>query len=218
MYIIVIGTSTVAKHLINLLDAEDHEVVVIEKDPVVAKSLSYETEVITITGDPTDITVLKKAGFDHADILVALTESDEANIVVCLVAKEYGIKTVAVMLRKINYQKEAFDKLGIDYVIQPDYAAAGYIAQLVTEKDILDLSFFSMGDAEIIELLIKKGGKRTGLHVSKLKELLPTDSNIIGYFKDNSFNVYKDNDVLEENQKILIVAKKEKILEIKKLI
>ncbi|MFA7708807.1 MAG: TrkA family potassium uptake protein [archaeon] len=218
MYIIIVGTSNVSKHLIKLLDAEDHEVIVIEKDAAIAKTLAYDTDVVVITGDPSDINVLKKAGFDHADILVSLTENDEANLIVGLVAKEYGIKTVAVMLRKINYQKEVFDKLGIDYVIQPDFAAAGYMAQLITEKDILDLSFFSMGDAEIIELTIKHDSKHIGLHISKLRELLPIDSNIIGNFKSGSFYVYKDTDILEEGQKILIVSKKEKIQEIKTLI
>jgi len=218
MYIIIVGTSNVSRHLMKLLDSEDHEVVVIEKDQNISKQLAYETETVTVTGDATDLEVLRKAGFDHADILVALTDNDETNLVVGLVAKEYGIKTVAVMLRKINYQKDVFDKLGVDFVIQPDFAAAGYIAQLITEKDILDLSFFSMGDAEIIELQIKKESKHVGLHTPQFKKLLPKDSNVIGYFKSGKFNVYKDEDILEAGQKILIVSKKENIKDIKKLI
>ena len=94
MYIIIVGTSNVAKHLIKLLDAEDHEVVLIEKDPVITKQMTYDTDIVTITGDPTDVGILKKAGFDHADIIVALTDNDELNLVVGLIAKEYGIKKV----------------------------------------------------------------------------------------------------------------------------
>src|SRR5574344_1652046 len=106
MYIIIVGTSNVSKHLITLLSSEDHEVVVIEKDAAIAKTLAYDTDVLTITGDATDIEVLKKAGFYHADILVALTDNDELNLVVGLIAKESGIRKVAVMLRKINYKTE----------------------------------------------------------------------------------------------------------------
>lgn len=217
MYIIIVGASNVAKHLIKLLDAEDHEVIVIEKDPSITKQMTYDTDVVTITGDATDLDILKKAGSDHADILVALTESDEANMVVGLVAKEYGIKRVAVMLRKITYKKEVFDKLKIDYVIQPDYAAAGFVAQLIAEKHILDLSFFSMGDAEIMELKIKKDTKHVGLHIPQFKKLLPVDSNIIGYYKDKIFKIYKDTDTLADGQIILIVAKREKIKQVKAL-
>lgn len=217
MYIIIVGTSNVSKHLITLLSSEDHEVVVIEKDAAIAKTLAYDTDVVTITGDATDIGVLKKAGFDHADILVALTDNDELNLVVGLIAKESGIRKVAVMLRKINYKTEVFDKLKIDYVIQPDYAAAGFVAQLIAEKGILDMSFFSMGDAEIIEFKIKKDTKHTGLHIPQFKKLLPEESNIIGYYKDKVFNVYKDTDILKEGQKILIVSKREKIKAIKEL-
>lgn len=217
MYIIIVGTSNVAKHLIKLLDAEDHEVVLIEKDPVITKQMTYDTDIVTITGDPTDVGILKKAGFDHADIIVALTDNDELNLVVGLIAKEYGIKKVAVMLRKINYKNDVFDKLKIDYVIQPDYAAAGFIAQLIAEKGILDMSFFSMGDAEIVEFKIKKDTKHVGLHIPQFRKLLPDGSNIIGYYKNKVFNVYKDTDTLQEGQKIIIVSKREKIKKVKAL-
>lgn len=217
MYIIIVGTSNVARHLIKLLEAEDHEVILIEKDPAITKQITYETDIVTVTGDPTDVETLKKAGFDHADIIVALTDNDELNLVVGLIAKEYGIKKVAVMLRKINYKNEVFDKLKIDYVIQPDHAAAGFIAQLIAEKGILDMSFFSMGDAEIIEFKIKKDTKHVGLHIPQFRSLLPEDSNIIGYYKNKVFKVYKDTDALEEGQKILIVSKRENIKKVKAL-
>jgi len=218
MYVIIVGRSAVARHLISLLDAVENEVVVIEKDQAISKALAYDFDVITVNGDATNQNTLKKAGIDHADVFLALTDDDESNLIMALIAKQAGVKTVAVILRKISYQKEVFDKLGIDYVIQPDYAAAGYITQLITDKDILDLSFFSMGDAGIVENVIKKESKHIGLHISKFKTLLPDESNIIGYFKNGDFNIYKDVDVLEEGQKILIVAKKEKIKEVKKLI
>jgi len=218
MYVIIVGRSAVARHVISLLDAEDHEVVVIERDQALSKAIAYDFDVVTVTGEATDQNTLKKAGIDHADVFLGLTDDDETNLILALIAKQSGVKTVAVILRKINYQKAVFDKLGIDYVIQPDYAAAGYITQLITDKDILDLSFFSMGDAGIFETIIKKESKHVGLHISKLKELLPENCNIIGYFKDGDFKVYKDADAIEEGQKMLIVAKKEKIKDLKKLV
>lgn len=218
MYVIIVGRSAVARHVISLLDAEDHEVVVIERDQALSKAIAYDFDVVTVTGEATDQNTLKKAGIDHADVFLGLTDDDETNLILALIAKQSGVKTVAVILRKINYQKAVFDKLGIDYVIQPDYAAAGYITQLITDKDILDLSFFSMGDAGIFETIIKKESKHVGLHISKFKELLPENCNIIGYFKDGDFKVYKDADAIEEGQKMLIVAKKEKIKDLKKLV
>ena len=121
------------------------------------------------------------------------------------------------MLRKINYKNFVFDKLKIYYVIQPDYAAAGFIAQLIAEKGILDMSFFSMGDAEIVEFKIKKDTKHVGLHIPQFRKLLPDGSNIIGYYKNKVFNVYKDTDTLQEGQKIIIVSKREKIKKVKAL-
>jgi trk system potassium uptake protein len=217
MYIILVGAGGIGLALAELLNAEDHDVVVIDKDPIRAKKMSLEKEVVTINGDATDIAVLQKAGISQADLFISLTDSDEINLVVGLIAKEYGVKTVAISLIKTNYKKEVLEKLGIDMVIHPNIAAAGYIAQMISSKDILDLSFFSVGDAELIEQVITKKTKYHGLHIVKFKELLPPNSTVIGYFKNAKFYVYNQDDRIEEGQKMLLVAKKDEINNLKKL-
>ncbi len=217
MYIILVGAGGIGLALAEILNAEDHDVVVIDKDPIRAKKMSQEKEVVTINGDATDIAVLQKAGISQADLFISLTDSDEINLVVGLIAKEYGVKTVAISLIKTNYKKEVLEKLGIDMVIHPNIAAAGYIAQMISSKDILDLSFFSVGDAELIEQVIKKNTKYHGLHIFKFKELLPPHSTVIGYFKNSKFYVYNSEDRIEEDQKMLLIAKKEEIKNVKKL-
>jgi Trk K+ transport system NAD-binding subunit len=102
-------------------------------------------------------------------------------------------------------------------VIHPNIAAAGYIAQMISSKDILDLSFFSVGDAELIEQVITKKTKYHGLHIFKFKELLPPNSTVIGYFKNAKFYVYNQDDRIEEDQKMLLIAKKDEINNLKKL-
>jgi trk system potassium uptake protein TrkA len=106
MYIILVGAGGIGLALAELLNAENHDVVVIDKDPIRAKKMSLEKEVVTINGDATDIAVLQKAGISQADLFISLTDSDEINLVVGLIAKEYGVKTVAISLIKTNYKKE----------------------------------------------------------------------------------------------------------------
>ena len=106
MYIILVGAGGIGLALAEILNAEDHDVVVIDKDPIRAKKMSQEKEVVTINGDATDIAVLQKAGISQADLFISLTDSDEINLVVGLIAKEYGVKTVAISLIKTNYKKE----------------------------------------------------------------------------------------------------------------
>lgn len=217
MYIIVAGAGNLGKYIIDILAKENHDVVVIEKNEKVAQKIANELDVVTITGDATEPTVLKEAGIDQADIIVCVTSLDEINIVVGILAKQIGVKTVALTLSKIHYEKEILDRLGIDIVIHPEAAAAGYISQLITEPTVLDLSFFSRGDAEIIELLINNKSKFNKKDLNFLKKKLPSDTNIVGLFSNDEFFVPSKNITLKENDKVLIVSKKEKIKLVRKL-
>jgi trk system potassium uptake protein len=216
MYIIVAGAGNLGSFLIRLLDQENHDVVVIEKDEETAKKISDELDVVTIIGDATEPEILKKAGISQADIIVCLTSLDETNIVVGILSKGIGVKTVVISLSKIHYQKAVLDKLGIDLVIHPEAAAAGYIAQLITEPDILDLSFFSKGDAQIIEYTINKKSKYISKKLDVLKKDLPKEANIVGFFNNSKFNIKTDT-TLQEGDRVLIVSKKEFVSKIKKL-
>ena len=216
MYIIVAGAGNLGSYLIRLLNQENHDVVVIEKNEEIAKKISDELDVVTIIGDATEPEILKKSGISQADIIVCLTSLDETNIVVGIIAKDIGVKTVAIALSKIHYQKEVLDKLGIDLVIHPEAAAAGYIAQLITEPDILDLSFFSRGDAEIVEYIISVKSKYRDKQFEIFKRDLPKDTSIVGFFRDSKFNTSKKV-IFKEGDRILIVSKKEQISKIRKL-
>jgi trk system potassium uptake protein len=217
MYIIVAGAGNLGKYIIDILAKENHDVVVVEKDEKVAQKIANELDVVTITGDAADPNVLKEAGIDQADIIVCVTSLDEINIVVGILAKQTGVKTVALTLSKINYEKEILDRLGIDIVIHPEAAAAGYISQLITEPSVLDLSFFSRGDAEIIELVINEKSKFLNKDLDFLKKKLPADTNIVGIFSNDKFFVPSKNITLKKTDKILIVSKKEKIKLVRKL-
>ena len=217
MYIIVAGAGNLGRYIIEILSKENHDVVVIEKDEKIAKKIAHELDAIVIIGDATEPSVLREAGITEADIIVCVTSLDEINIVVGILAKQIGVKTVALTLSKIYYEKEVLDRLGIDIVIHPEAAAAGYISQLITEPTVLDLSFFSRGDAEIIELNITPKSKFFKKDLEFLRKKLPEDTNIVGVFSNDKFFVPSKNITLKETDKVLIVSKKEKIKLVRKL-
>lgn len=218
MYIIVVGAGNLGYYLTQILVSENQDVVVIEKDLNRSTKIMNDLDVVTITGDATEPSVLQKAGIDHADTLICLTDVDETNLVVGLIAKEFKVKTVAASLSKIHYQGNVLKKLGIDVIIHPEAAAAGYIAQLITQPDILDLSFFSKGDAEIIEITISKKSKYINGTIANLNKALPKDSHIIGLYKKDDFMIPKDKTKVEYGDKILVISKKTKIQSVKKIV
>jgi len=217
MYIIVVGCGNLGYYVTEMLISENHDVVVIEKNVLRSQKVADDLDIITITGDATEPSVLEKAGIDNADILISLTEVDETNLIVGLMSKELGVKTVAVSLSKVHYHGPIIKKLGIDLVIHPEAAAAGYITQLVTQPDVLDLSFFSKGDAEIVELALDDNSSYIGKTVKHFNEKIPGETKTIGLYRAGKFLFTVDDMILEKSDKLLVISMKSKVSLLRKM-
>ena len=152
MYYVLVGGGSIGYFLAQLFLEEEHEVIVIEKDQALAQKISDDLDIITIMDDATKESVLEEAGIRNADALIVITDSDETNLVVGMLGKQLGAKKVAIRLTKTDYNKEFLTKIGVDVVFNPESAAAGYIEEMLTKPDVLDLAFLSRGSAEIIEV------------------------------------------------------------------
>jgi trk system potassium uptake protein TrkA len=207
MYIIIVGAGNLGYYLTHLLLEENHEVVVIDKDAARCDKIANELDIVAINGDATDPNILKKTDINESDALVALTGADETNMVICLLAKEEGAKQVGARISRIDYNEAVLKKLGIDLVIHPEAAAAGYIEELITKPEVLDLAFLSRGNAEIMEFEIKKGNKIEGKKISEIEN--PSGSSLIGYFEKGELVIPQKDIKLKAGMKILIIAKRE---------
>lgn len=217
MHIIIVGCGNLGYYVAELLVKENHDVVVIEKDLLRSQKVSNDLDIVTITGDGTELSVLEKSGIDNTDILISLTETDETNLIIGLMAKELGVKTVAVSLSKVHYHGPIIKKLGIDIVIHPEAAAASFITQLVTQPDVLDLSFYSKGDAEIVEISIDDNSKYIGRDVKFFNEKIPGDTRTIGMYRGGKFLFTSDDMILEKKDKLLVISMKNKVSLLKKI-
>ncbi len=215
MYIIIIGAGTIGSHLARLLIKEDCDVVVVDKNGDVCQELSQELEIIAIRGDGTKPKTLEDAGVKEADAVAVLTGSDETNLIVSLIAKQAGAEYVVARLGALHYDEQVLKNLGIDLVVYPEAAAAGYISQMITKPEVLDLTFLSRGDAEIIELNVKEESKIAGKQISEIKQ--PKGTRIIAVIKDGKLAIPEDNTVINPGSKILVLSKIESIKEAKKL-
>ncbi len=217
MHIIVVGCGNLGYYVAEMLMSENHDVIVIEKDFARSQKISNDLDIVTITGDATEPSVLEKAGIDHTDTLICLTETDETNLIIGLMAKEMGVKTVAVSLSKVHYHGPIIKKLGIDVVIHPEAAAAGYITQLVTQPDVLDLSFFSKGDAEIVEIALDDNSKYIGKNVEFFNNKIPGETKTIGLYREGKFLFTTDDMILKQKDKLLVISMKSKVSLLRKM-
>ena len=207
MYVIVIGAGDVGYYLTQLLVEENHDVVVIDKDAMVCERISNELDVVATQGDATESKTLEKAGVREADAVVALTRKDETNLIISLLAKDLGAKQVATRLGKVEFDERLLKRLGIDIVIHPEAAAAGYIAELVTKPEVLDLAFISRGAAEIMEIEVGEKSKLAGKKVGEIEH--PSGSAIVALYEDNNLYIPDPETVIKVGSKVLILAKRE---------
>jgi len=216
MYIIIVGGGDLGYYLAQILLDEEHDVVIIEKNEERCEKLAGELDLVVTKGDGTETKTLKKAGIKEADALVALTGQDETNMVISLLAKELGAKNVATRIGKIEYDESVLKKLGIDIVIHPEAAAAGYISELITKPEVLDLAFISRGQAEIMELEITEKSKILGKKIKDIEH--PSGSAIVALYENDNLIIPDKDSEINVGSKILILAKRDIAEKVRKLI
>jgi len=127
MKVLIAGGGTMGREIAKALP--EHEIVIIEKNSDVCSRDSNELNVTVICGDCTRMHVLKGAGFDKAGAVVAVTNSDEVNLLLALYSKKHG-KHVIVRVKEVEYM-ELFEDHGIDHIISPERRAAMDVASKI---------------------------------------------------------------------------------------
>ncbi len=214
--IVIVGGGKTGKYLTKILVEEGEDVLVIEKNEDKAKEIANELGVVVIRGDATKPEILEKANIKNAKCIVCLTDKDEVNLITAMLAKQMGVEKTVVKLSNVYYDEEVLVKLGIDRIIYPEAATAEYISELVTKPDVLDLAFISRGDAEILEIEVTKKSKLLNKQIKDIEH--PPGTAIIAVIKEDSLIIPDPVTRIKEGDKILILAKTEKIKEIKKLL
>lgn len=216
MYIVIIGAGKVGSHLAKILIEEGHDVVVVDKDGDRCHEIATRFDALTIRGDGTKPEVLEDAGVREADSVIALTGSDETNLVAGLIAKQLGARDVGIKLGALHYEEEVLKRLGIDRAIYPEYTAAGYISEMITKPEVLDLSFLKKGEAVILELEVDEESEIANVEVKELEE--PEETSVTSIYREGKLKIPTPSTKIEPGDKVLILTRKENTDSVQKLV
>lgn len=216
MEIIIIGAGRIGRHLARILMEEEHDVTIVERNGDLCHEIASDIGCTTIRGDATKPEILEDAGVREADAIVVLTGSDETNLMVSMMAKKMGAKNVAARLGSLHYDEGTLKMIGLDVVIYPEAAAAGYISELVTKPEVLDLAFIGRGEAEIVEMNLTKKSKVVGKKIKEIEH--PKGTAIIAIYDKGKLKIPDPETRLNQGDKVLVLAKVEKVKHIKKLL
>ena len=176
MNIIIVGCGKVGYTLAEALSAENHDISVIDTSEEALNHLSV-LDVSAIRGNGSSYRVLREAGVDNCDILIAVTNRDEVNLLCCLVAKKAGnCRTIARVRDPEYYQEIDFikDELGLSLAINPELAAATYIYHLIRCPSAMELNTFAKGRVHMLSLDLPESSPWNGKSLMEINSSIPS--------------------------------------------
>jgi len=169
--IIVVGGGKIGSTLIEQLYKEGHDITVIDRKASIIQSLTDSYDIMGICGNGASYTIQMEAGIENADLLIAVTDSDELNLLCCTVAKMVGHCSAIARVRTPDYSKEVpylREKLGLAMVINPEYESAKEISRILSLPSALEVNSFAHGQAELIKFKIPEGNMLDGRSIAEL--------------------------------------------------
>lgn len=209
MRILIIGDGKVGSTLIERLSKEDHDIVVIDTNPKVIENAVNSYDVMGVVGNGASYTILKEAEAEKADMIIASTNSDELNILSCLVAKKIGARHTIARVRNPEYSKQLqFLKyeLGLSMVINPEFETASEIYRILRFPSAIKLDVFSKGKVEMAEVQIGENSILDNVRLIDLYKKIKVRVIIGAVQREDDVIIPKGNFVLKNNDIIHITA------------
>ena len=209
MKIVVVGLGKVGRALTQQLSADKHDIVVIDRNPTVVDDICNICDVRGVTGNGGCYEVQAEAFEGGADLLIAATDSDEINILACLVAKKLNTRHTIARIRNPEYEKQLRfmrQELGLSMVINPEKATAREIARVLRFPNALKLEQFSKQRFELVEYRLTEGNPLTGLQLSDLYSNMRVKMLICAVARGKQITIPTGSFTLEEGDTIYLMA------------
>ena len=177
MKIVIIGLGTVGKTILKNLSDEEHTITIIDEDKTRIENLIEKYDVMGVAGNGASMEIQSEAGVSSAELVIALTRSDELNILACLVAKKLGAKNTIARVRNPDYRKQIIDMkddLGLSMVVNPEQATADEIFNIINLPSVAQIEHFAKGKVSLVEVVAVKGCSLIGETLISLGQKLST--------------------------------------------
>lgn len=214
MRIVIAGMGDVGYHLAKQLSNEEHDIIAIDMDK---QRLSYSdsmADILTINGSSTNISTLKEARVDKADLFVGVTSFEEVNVTSAILAKKLGAKKTIARISNSEYLDEKvdikFSEIGIDFMIYPEELAAREMVNLILRSAATDVMDFEDGKLSVIGLRLDKDApviRKTIVDIAK--EFESFDFRIVALHRNFRTIIPKGNDRFLPNDQVFVITKPE---------
>lgn len=209
MNIIIVGCGKVGSTLAEKLNRENHDITLIDRNPNVLRSLTDSNDVMAVVGNGAVYQVQMEAGIKDADLLIATTNSDELNMLCCLIAKKAGNCHTIARIRNPEYSTEISyirEELNLSLAINPELAAATEISRLLRFPSAIKIDTFAKGRIELLKFIIPDHSTLDGMKVLEVRTRLKCNVLICVAERGEDVVIPSGNFVLQAGDKISFIA------------
>lgn len=209
LQIIIVGCGKVGETLVEQLCKEGHDVTVIDKNYKRIQELANMYDVMGLVGNGASYSVQMEAGIEDTDLIIAVTGSDELNLLCCTVAKRVGNCAAIARVRTPDYSEETSylrEKLGLAMIINPEYEAAKVASRILYLPTALEVNSFAHGQAEMIKFKVSKGNILDGMTIAHLGKNIASDILICAIERDSEIYIPSGVFQMKEGDIISFVA------------
>lgn len=210
MRIVIVGLGQTGQELAKEFINAGHEIIVIDTEKELVESFTNNYDAVGVVGSGASKEVQLKAKANNADVLIALSPTDEVNLMSCITAKLLGTKyTIARVTAEEYVYDEAYltKDLGIDLIINAEYEIATQITRIIGNTSNVKTRVFANGKVDVVELKIKEDSFFLGLKVNKIKEKLKEDIIIAAILRNDKLIIPRGDAEIKLNDELYVIAK-----------
>lgn len=214
MNIIIVGAGTVGSEICAQLVKEGHDITVVDKDITAINEITTAWDVYGVLGNGADVSVLRKAGADKADLLIAVSTSDELNILCCAAAKKLGTKNTSARVRNPEYSQLISlmkEEMSVSLTINPELAVAREIHRMLKFPSAAKIDTFCKGRVELAQFVISDDSILQGKSLNELRSSLNIRFVVCSVLRDGEVYIPDGNFVIKANDTVCVTISEEEI-------
>ena len=222
MKIIILGAGQVGSTLAESLVSEANDLTVVDINADKLRLLQDRLDLRTVAGEASHPSVLKQAGAEDADMIVAVTQSDETNMIACkLAATLFNIPTKIARIRSVDYlaHPEIFsaENFAVDFTISPEQEITEYIRKLIEFPEALQVLDFAGGKVRLVAIRAYHGGPLVGRELQSIRKHMPhIETRVAAIFRQNRAIIPEGTTVIEAGDEVFFIAASENIRSVMK--
>lgn len=220
MRVVIIGAGKVGFSLAQMMTSEGHDVIVVEQDSQRGAIINDKLDVQVVGGNGASPKLQKMIKMQTTDLVIAVTDSDEVNVLACMFAKQSGVPKTVARVRNVEYASDSDfmnnSHLGVDVFINPEQVTAEAISHYIKIPEAKNINYFDNKQLVMVELLVGPDNPMIGVQLKDTDKRLPYL--VTAIIRQNSFIIPNGFEAIQEGDYIFLMSTSAHLLEVERIL